>query len=349
MFDVVSIATARLAARELALIAVPALHGAAQGARDGARPAPDVQNLAIDAVAQHHDAGIAGHAAGRLPAEVKPAGLLDDGQAGVQVRVRRNFRGKREPWRQPPAPELTYPWRHRCTEEPRGVATEPRILRTGPAAPPKRYLTWCSGPDELQAPHVSAATSGAACAAVVGSSAAAGAGRPRFRATAPCLAGGLAGGERVRLHVHGHLEAVRGVARIEPAGQRAVRHQPERIGPPLRNRDSPPCALAGTCSRAASTARSSTAPTSAGSRPRSTTHAVLVHLHAQRPARQQHLLGIGQRIAIRSPPPPYQPLHVRGGGAQGHPQQPRSVAGVATRVRRALSSTTTGRAPWPRR
>ena len=92
MFDVVSIAAARVAARELALAVVPALQGTAQGTRDGARPAPDVKNLAIGAigaVVQHHEPDIAGYAAGRLPAEVEPAHLFDDGQAGVQVRARR--------------------------------------------------------------------------------------------------------------------------------------------------------------------------------------------------------------------------------------------------------------------
>ena len=33
-----------------------------------------------------------------------------------------------------------------------------------------------------------------------------------------------------------HLEAVGGVARIEPAGQRTLGHQPQCICPPLRNR-----------------------------------------------------------------------------------------------------------------
>ena len=93
MLDVVSIAAARVAARKLALVAVPALQGAAQRARDGARPASDIQNLPIGAVAQHHQARIAGHPAGRLPAQVEPAHLFDNGQAGVQVRDLQRFSG----------------------------------------------------------------------------------------------------------------------------------------------------------------------------------------------------------------------------------------------------------------
>ena len=93
MFDVVSIAAARVAARELALAAVPALQGAAQRARDGARSASDIQNVVVGAVVQHHDARITGYAAGRLPAEVEPARLFDDGQTAVQVRDLQRFRG----------------------------------------------------------------------------------------------------------------------------------------------------------------------------------------------------------------------------------------------------------------
>ena len=81
MLDVMGIAVARFAAGKLALAAVPAEQGAAHGARHGAGPAPDIQNLTIGGVAQHHDAGIAGHAAGRLLAQVEPARLLNDGQA----------------------------------------------------------------------------------------------------------------------------------------------------------------------------------------------------------------------------------------------------------------------------
>ena len=79
------VAVARLAAGKLALAAVPAEQGAAHGARDGAGPAPDIQNLTIGGVAQHYDAGIAGHAAGRLSADVEAPQLFDDGLAGVQV------------------------------------------------------------------------------------------------------------------------------------------------------------------------------------------------------------------------------------------------------------------------
>ena len=45
---------------------------------------------------------------------------------------------------------------------------------------------------------------------------------------------GLAAAEGLRFHVHGHLEAVAGAAGIEPAGQRALGHQPQRIRAPLR-------------------------------------------------------------------------------------------------------------------
>ena len=84
------IAVARFAAGKLALAVVPAEQGAAHGAGDGAGPAPDIQDLTIGGVAQHHEAGIAGHAAGRLSAQVEAARLLDHGQAGVQVCFRRH-------------------------------------------------------------------------------------------------------------------------------------------------------------------------------------------------------------------------------------------------------------------
>ena len=87
--------------------------------------------------------------------------------------------------------------------------------------------------------------------------------------------------------------------------------------------DSPSSALAGTCSMAASTARSSTAPTSAGNRPRSTTmpSSSTCMLSARLANRACSAPGCSSRSA--SPPRPHQPLHVRGRGAQGHRQQPR--------------------------
>ena len=50
-------------------------------------------------------------------------------------------------------------------------------------------------------------------------------------------------------------------------------------------------------------------------------------MHAQRPAGQEHLLGIRLRVAVHPPPRPHQPLHLRGGGAQGDRQQPRFGGG----------------------
>ena len=85
VLDVVGVATPRFAVRKPALAAVPAQQRSAQRARDGARPAPDVQHLSTGAEQQHHDAGIAGHAPRRLPVQVQPARLLDDSLTGVQV------------------------------------------------------------------------------------------------------------------------------------------------------------------------------------------------------------------------------------------------------------------------
>ena len=43
------------------------------------------------------------------------------------------------------------------------------------------------------------------------------------------LGGSLTGGQRRRVHVHRHLVAVTGRARIQLARQRALRHHPQRI------------------------------------------------------------------------------------------------------------------------
>ena len=76
--DVVGVAVAGGAAGELALAAIAVQQGAAQGGRDRARPAADVEHLALGAVAQRHEGGIAGQAAGCLPAQVQTTSLLDD-------------------------------------------------------------------------------------------------------------------------------------------------------------------------------------------------------------------------------------------------------------------------------
>ena len=86
--DVVGVAAAGVAAGELALAAIAVQQGAAQGGRDRPRPATDVKHLAVGAVAQRHEGGIAGKAARSLPAQVQTAGLLDDRLTGVQVRWR---------------------------------------------------------------------------------------------------------------------------------------------------------------------------------------------------------------------------------------------------------------------
>ena len=149
----------------------------------------------------------------------------------------------------------------------------------------------------------------------------------RFRGNARRCLGRVAGGKSVRLHVHRYLEAVGGVARIEPAGQRTLGHQPQRVGPPLRDRGLVAvrgrrhllhCCLHGAQQHGAHLRRQP---------PAQHHHAVLVHLHVQGPARQEHLLGIRLRVAVHPPPGPHQPLHLCGGGAQGHGQQPRFGGG----------------------
>ena len=89
MHDVVGVAAAGVAAGELALAAIAVLQGAAQGGRDRARPATDLKHLAVGAVSQRHEGGIAGKAARSLPAQVQTAGLVDDRLTGVEVRWRR--------------------------------------------------------------------------------------------------------------------------------------------------------------------------------------------------------------------------------------------------------------------
>ena len=81
MHDVMGVAVARVAAGELALVAIPALKGAAQRGRHRAGPAAHVEHVAVVGVTQHHQAGIAGDAARRLrcrrgcprPAQLPPA------------------------------------------------------------------------------------------------------------------------------------------------------------------------------------------------------------------------------------------------------------------------------------
>ena len=51
-------------------------------------PAAGVEHLAVGAMAQHHQAGIAGHAAHRVAADVKSAGLIDHRLTGVAVGCR---------------------------------------------------------------------------------------------------------------------------------------------------------------------------------------------------------------------------------------------------------------------
>ena len=71
------VAVARAAAGELALVAIPALKGAAQRARHRTGPAAHLKHIAVGGVTQHHQAGIAGDAACRLFADVDAPGLLD--------------------------------------------------------------------------------------------------------------------------------------------------------------------------------------------------------------------------------------------------------------------------------
>ena len=153
------------------------------------------------------------------------------------------------------------------------------------------------------------------------------AGSPRLRGGALRRSVRRAGGKRVGLHVYRHLEAVGGVARIESAGQRALGHQSQRICPPLRNRGLATLRarrhLLHRCLHGTQQHRSHLRRQP----PAQHHHAVLVHLHAQRPARQAFLLGIRSRVAVRLPPRPDQPLHMGGGGAQGNRQQPRFGGG----------------------
>ena len=92
MHDVMGVAVAGFAAGELALAAIAVQQGAAQGGRDRARPATDVEHLAIDAVAQRDEGGIAGDPARRLPAQVQTTCLVNDRLTGVEVRWRRRTR-----------------------------------------------------------------------------------------------------------------------------------------------------------------------------------------------------------------------------------------------------------------
>ena len=145
----------------------------------------------------------------------------------------------------------------------------------------------------------------------------------RFRGSVRRGAGGLAAAEGLRFHVHGHLEAVAGAAGIEPAGQRALGHQPQRIRAPLcaarlvslrGRRYLLQCRFHGAQHHRACL----------GGQPRPQhQHAIVVHPRAQRAARQAHLLGVRLRVAVRLPPRPHQPLHLRAGGAAGDGDQPR--------------------------
>ena len=151
-------------------------------------------------------------------------------------------------------------------------------------------------------------------------------GSARFRGNARRGAGRLARGEGVRRHVHGHLEAVSGVARIEAAGQRTLGHQPQRIGTPLRNRGL--VAVGGRRGRRHLLQRrlhgAQQHRAHLRGQPRAQQqHAVVVHLRAQQAARQAYLLAIRLRGLVCLPPATHQPLHLRGGGAAGHRQQPR--------------------------
>ena len=152
--------------------------------------------------------------------------------------------------------------------------------------------------------------------------------RPAFRATAPCLAGGLAGGEgcppaRARSPWKRSAE----LPGSSPPASALSATSPSASARRCAIVDSPPSALAGTCSSTASTARSSTAPTSAGNRPRSTTmpSSSTCMLNARPASSTCSASGCASRSA--PPPRPHQPLHVRGGGAQRHRQQPRLGGG----------------------
>ena len=49
----------------------------------------------------------------------------------------------------------------------------------------------------------------------------------RFRGNVRRGSGRLSGEKSLRVHVHRHLEAITGVARVQLAGQRALGHQPQ--------------------------------------------------------------------------------------------------------------------------
>ena len=87
MFDVVGVAMARATTGELTLISIPTLQGAAQRGWDRARLAPDVEHFAVVAVGamiQHHQPGIAGDATRHLRADVQPPCLLDHRLTSVE-------------------------------------------------------------------------------------------------------------------------------------------------------------------------------------------------------------------------------------------------------------------------
>ena len=128
--------------------------------------------------------------------------------------------------------------------------------------------------------------------------------------------------------MHGHLEAVAGAAGIEPAGQRALGHQPQRIRAPLRAAHL--VSLRGRrhlLQRRLQGAQHHCAHLGGQPCPQHH-HAVIVHPRAQRAARQAHLLGVRLRLPVRLPPRPHQPLHLRAGGAAGDGDQARLIVGA---------------------
>ena len=118
-----------------------------------------------------------------------------------------------------------------------------------------------------------------------------------------------------------YLEAVAGRARIEPPGQRALGHQPQRIRTPLP--DAGVLVVHGRrylLQRRLQGAQHHRAHLRREPRAQHQ-HAVVVHPRAQHAARQAQLLGIGLRRPVGRAPCPHQPLHLRRGGAAGDGDQ----------------------------
>ena len=200
MHDVVGVAAAGVAAGNWHWLRSRSSSARRRAGRDRARPAPDVEDLAVGAVAQRHQAGIAGDAARRLPAQMEPPGLVDDRLTGVQVRgLRRRFTGA---------------FAHLARF--RGNVGRAPARRTSDIGSRRADRVPTTG---LRAAHLARFRGNVWRA-----------GRARCRANGRRCNDRLAGGQSVRWHVHRHREAVARVAGIRL--HRAQQHRAHLGGQP---------------------------------------------------------------------------------------------------------------------